>query len=108
MRFRLILFVFLLPACQGIFSTPIQEILDHPRRYDGKTVTIEGEVQSSANVLLLRFYKVKDKTGEITVTTNHAVPRRGAKVRVSGVVRQAFVLGDENLTVLSEESAAEP
>jgi len=31
------------------------------------------------------------------------VPLRGANVRVSGTVRQAFVIGDQSLTVILED-----
>jgi hypothetical protein len=89
-------------ACSGIFPTPIRDILDHPEQYDGKRVTIEGEVDASANLVLVRYYRLRDQTGSLAVVTPKAVPRKGAHVKVSGIVHQAFVLGDQNLTVLNE------
>lgn len=36
-------------ACQG--ATPIKKLLDHPGRYDGKTVGIAGTVKTSIGAL---------------------------------------------------------
>ena len=90
-------------ACGGILSTPIRKILDNPGRYDGEVVTISGDVIESANLVLVRYYRVEDDTGRITVVAKRAVPRRGAHVRVRGTVHQAFAVGDESLTVIVEE-----
>jgi hypothetical protein len=90
-------------ACGWAPATPIREVLDHPERYDGKSVTVGGEVESATNLLVVRYYRVKDATGEITVITPKAVPRRGARVRVRGIVHQAFAIGDQSLTVLNEQ-----
>jgi len=90
-------------ACGRVLPTKISDLLEDPRKYDGTTVTVSGEVTTSANLVLLKFFKVRDKTGEITVITQNAVPRRGASVRVRGVLHQAFVVGDESLTVINEE-----
>jgi hypothetical protein len=84
--------------------TPIRSILDDPRRYDGTIVTIAGEVRDSTNLVVLKWYRVADDTGSIVVVAAGAVPRRGARVEVVGRVRQAFVIGDESLTVIMEES----
>jgi hypothetical protein len=90
-------------ACFGaLFPTPIREILDHPEQYDRRSVTIAGEVEGATNILVLRYYRVSDGTGTITVVTPRAVPKRGTKVKVRGVVHQAFAIGDQSLTILSE------
>jgi hypothetical protein len=90
-------------ACGTLFPTPIRNILDSPATYEGKTVLISGDVEESVNVLILRYYLVRDESGRIPVVTSGAVPRRGTRVRVRGVVRQAFAIGDESLTVLIEK-----
>lgn len=89
----------------GTGATPIRQVLDDPARFDGTHVTIAGEVVDSANVLVLKYYKLQDATGSIAVVTQRAVPRPGARVRASGTVHQAFAIGKEQLTVLVEESA---
>ena len=90
--------------CTGLFSTKIKDILEHPREFDGRTVTIAGEVKESANLLFIKYFIVRDDTGEITVVTDRAVPRQGEKVRVTGRVNQAFAIGDKSLVVIVEES----
>ncbi len=89
------------PACR-LGHTPIRDILDHPRTYHGKKVTIAGEVTRGVNLLVVRYFIVRDATGEIPVVTRGAVPRVGDQVRVTGVVNQAFALGDQSLVVLIE------
>lgn len=93
----------LLAACGGILSTPIRKILDNPGRYEGEVITISGDVVESANLVVVKYYRVEDDTGRITVVAKRAVPRRGAHVRVHGTVHQAFAVGDESLTVIVEE-----
>jgi hypothetical protein len=91
-------------ACRPAGPTPIRSILDDPRRYDGKIVTISGDVRDATNLVVLKWYRVEDKTGSIVVVASGAVPMRGASVRVTGTVRQAFVIGDQSLTVIMEGS----
>jgi hypothetical protein len=83
-------------------ATPIREILDEPAKFDGSRVTIAGEVVDSTNLVVLKFYKVKDASGTIAVVTPRAVPRPGARVRATGTVHQAFAIGKDQLTVLVE------
>lgn len=105
MRRNLFLFALvLLVSCSQLFTTDIRDILDHSRDYDGKTVTVSGEVRESVNLFVFKYYVVKDETGEIPVVTEKAVPRQGEKVRVTGVVKQAFAIGDKNLVVIIEKS----
>jgi len=89
-------------ACGRLVATRIGDILDHPRDYDGKTVTVEGEVTDSTNLLVVKYYVVKDDTGEIHVVTDKAVPRKGEKVRVTGQVNQQLAIGDKSLVVIRE------
>jgi hypothetical protein len=93
----------LLVGCRFFIPTSIRTILDDPATYDGKTVLISGEVEESVNILVLKYFVVRDDSGKIPVVAAGAVPRRGAHVRVRGVVRQAFAIGNDSLTVLMEE-----
>ncbi len=93
----------LLAGCAGI--TPIGELLDNPARYDGKTVRVQGEVKESAGGLGLGAYQVRDKTGTLTVVSEHAgPPRSGSKVGVRGRFEALITLGTKSLAVLREES----
>jgi aspartyl/asparaginyl-tRNA synthetase len=82
--------------------TPIEKILKNPRAYDGKEITIAGEVTDRTSLLFVKFFKLKDKTGEITVTTKKSLPAVGAKERVKGKVEEAFTIGDQQLLVFVE------
>ena len=98
----LVLALALATGCGRLFTTPIRDVLDDPAGYEGKNVTVAGVVLDSANLILVKYYRVEDATGRITVVARGAVPPRGAKVRVRGRVHQAFALGDQNLTVIEE------
>lgn len=89
-------------ACTGFGATRIGKILDDPRHYHGRDVTIAGEVVDSLNLLVVKAYTVRDRTGEILVVTKGAVPREGVAVRVEGRVNQAFAIADKSLVVLIE------
>ncbi len=88
--------------------TRIEKILGDPRAYEGKVVTIEGEVTDrTAFFVVVKFFKIKDKTGEITVVTKKTLPAVRSTVRVKGRVDELFSIGDENLVVFREESVEE-
>ncbi len=87
-------------ACTG--SARIKDILERPADFEGRSVTLAGTVVEAANILVLRYYKVDDGTGQLVVITKKAVPAKGASVTARGIVHQAFALGDESLTVLVE------
>ena len=91
-------------SCSRFLSTKIGDIQKDPRKYDGKTVTIEGEVQDSVNIMVMRYYTVSDGSGEIFVMTDGAVPAKGSQVRVTGTVSQAVSMGDKSLLVLIEKT----
>jgi hypothetical protein len=93
----------LLSACSLASPTKIKQILDHPREFDGREVMIEGQVEDSANLLVLRYFVLKDETAEITVITSKAVPTRGERIRVRGRVNKAFAFRENSLTVIIDD-----
>ncbi len=95
--------LFVLAGCASI--TPIGQLLDNPSRYDGKTVRIEGEVQSSAGGLGVGAYEVKDESGTLTVVSDKgSPPRTGARIGVKGRFQALVTLFSKSLAVLREES----
>jgi hypothetical protein len=83
----------------------IEKILSNPRAYEGKVVSIEGEVTDRTGFfIVLRFFKLKDKTGEVTVVTKKSLPELKSKVSVSGRIDEAFPIGDQKLLIFVEES----
>jgi hypothetical protein len=87
----------------GLFSTPIKKIVENPRDYDGKTVTISGEVRETFSLFVVRYFIIADRTGEITVITSRPLPKEGSNIRVKGVVNEAFSLGQSQSVVIVEE-----
>ena len=89
--------------------TGIEKLLNNPTAYIGKVVSIEGEVTDrSAFFNTIKFYKIKDKSGEIIVSTkSRNLPRIKASAKVKGRIDDAFPLGDQKLTVFVEESVEE-
>lgn len=87
----------------------IEKLLSRPGEFSGKTVTVEGDVTDrTAFFGAVRFFKIRDKTGEIIVVTKgNALPDVKSKVRVKGTVDQAFSVGDEKLIVFVAESVEE-
>ena len=51
-------------------TTPIKTLLDDPGSYDGKIVSVAGNVQSSVGVLGFGAYKLNDGTGTLSIVTD--------------------------------------
>lgn len=85
-----------------IYHTPIGNILKNPRDYYGKTITIAGKVTDRTSLFVVKFFRLKDKTGEIVVVTMKPLPSVGSKVRVTGSIEEAFSIGSEQTLVFVE------
>ncbi len=94
-------------ACESIVSTPINKIIENPRDYNGKTVTISGEVTEIFSLFVIKYFVVKDKTGEIVVVTERPLPKQGSTIKVKGTVEEAFSIGDKQLIVIVESKEGE-
>lgn len=97
MRIRFIAKIFLLPPISGLLfllsgfnfpfldsTVPIKKILDNPRDYEGKTVTISGEVTDVFSLFVAKSFAVRDKTGEIIVVTERILPKKGGNDKSQG------------------------
>jgi hypothetical protein len=85
-------------------TTSIKSLLADPGKYDGKTVRIAGEVQSSIGALGFGAYEVKDNTGSLPVVAEGGgAPSRGARVGVEGTFRAAYTLGTQSRAVIVEQ-----
>jgi hypothetical protein len=98
----------LLVGCSGLFATPIKKILDNPRDYSDKPVRISGEVAGVFSLFVVKYFVVKDKTGEIIVDTKRPMPTEGTKVTINGKVHEAFSLGEKQLIVIVENEEKQP
>jgi hypothetical protein len=85
--------------------TSIEKIINNPSGYAGKELIIEGEVTDRTSFFgTPKFYKLKDKSGEIIVTTGKSLPEMGFSATVKGKIDAAFALGNQKLLVFIEES----
>jgi len=90
-------------AANSFTSTKIKDVLDHPRDYESKEVTINGTVMNAVSLLVVKYFEIQDDTGTIKVVTDKLLPSRGEKLRVTG--RMAVVeIGPERWVVLRENS----
>jgi len=96
-----------LAGCSLALSNPsIGELQHDPARYLDRTVSVEGRVTTSWGVPLvpLKFYKIDDGTGEVTVLSKGSrTPARGSRVRVKGRVNEIAVIGGRPLGLHLEE-----
>lgn len=100
----IVLFVILTAGCERIGVTDIGKILEDPRAYAGRTVTVSGQASEVFSLFVVKYFVVQDKTGQIAVVTDRPLPKTGATVKVRGTVREAFSIGDRQLLVLVEET----
>jgi len=85
--------------------TDIDKIVNNPGAYAGKEMAIAGEVADRTGLFgVLKFYKVKDKSGEMIVVTKKSLPEIKSNVGVKGRIDDAFALGDQKLVVFVEGS----
>ena len=71
----------------GCRETTIARLLAEPERYANDDVGLKGDVVESISLLGHGVYKLDDGTGTIWVISKRGVPRRGARVRVKGKIR---------------------
>ncbi len=88
----------------GINTTKIGDIINHPRDYAGKEVTISGEVTETLSLFVVKYFVVRDNSGEISVVTERPLPAKGEKIKVKGSVKEAFSLGTQTSLVLVERT----
>jgi aspartyl/asparaginyl-tRNA synthetase len=84
-------------------ATDIGQILDHPREYEDKEVTIYGTVTEATSMLVLKYFEIQDDTGKIKVVTDRVLPAKGEKIKVTGHT-SVIEVGSERWVVLQEKS----
>jgi hypothetical protein len=71
-------------------SKSVNEILADPSRYRDRDVSVSGDVEESFSFGNRGVYRVNDSTGQLWVVSDRGVPRKGARVKVTGRVREGF------------------
>jgi hypothetical protein len=77
----------------GCATTNVARLLAEPQRFANHNVGLQGDVVESLSLLGNGAYKLDDGTGTIWVVSKHGVPRRGARVKVKGKVRDVVDIG---------------
>lgn len=73
-------------ACDQLFATKIGKILADPRSYEGKEVTVSGNVVEVVDLFVHKGFVLDDGTGQLKVVTTRMLPAKGQKVTVKGVI----------------------
>ena len=68
--------ILLFAGCGSLMATPIKKILENPRVYNGTSVTVSGEVTELFSLIVIKYFVVKDSTGEIVVVRNMSMTLR--------------------------------
>ncbi|MGE5235190.1 MAG: OB-fold nucleic acid binding domain-containing protein [Acidobacteriota bacterium] len=97
--------VLLAISCSGLLATRIGEIKANPDRYNGRHVKVAGQVTRAVNMVFVKYFIVKDRTGQIAVVTEGELPKEGDSIAVRGRVNRAFAIGSTVLQVIVEDSA---
>ncbi len=71
----------------------INQILADPVRYRDRDVRLTGSVVDSYSFVNRGAYKIDDNSGQLWVLSDRGVPRQGARVTVTGTIREGFNLG---------------
>ncbi len=105
-KFLIILVAFFLAfafmSC-GFQDDKIQDVLTKPRDFLEKPATISGEVTDSASLFFMKYFVIKDDTGEIMVITEKPIPKAGSRLKVTGLAKDAFSFGNKQIIVLIEK-----
>jgi hypothetical protein len=75
-------------------ATRVNNVLADPSKFRNREVTISGDVRDSYSIMSRGVYRVEDSTGSLWVYSDKGVPRTGAKVKVTGTIREGFNLGN--------------
>lgn len=86
------LFALLAFLAAGCSSTGISQVLADPGKYRDRTVTVRGTVTVGASVLGRGAYRITDADQGLWVVTTGGVPRKGARVDVTGRVQDGYDL----------------
>ncbi|HXG53368.1 MAG TPA: hypothetical protein VNN77_18375 [candidate division Zixibacteria bacterium] len=85
-------------------ATRIKDVLERPRDYENKQITIHGTVTDAASVLFVKYFTLRDDTGSIRVITDRVLPKKGERLTVTGFM-ESLEIGSERWVVLREKGA---
>ncbi len=88
-------------------TRPIGEVRQNAPSLEGRSVRVKGKVVDSNQLPFVgtKFYKIKDGTGELWVTTKDPLPALGASLVVSGELHNTAVLGGASMGIQIRETS---
>ena len=92
-RVALLLLVIGAVSSAACATRTINQVLADPGRYRDREVKLSGSVVDSYSLVGNGAYQIDDSTGKLWIVSNGGVPRKGARVSVTGRVREGFSLG---------------
>ena len=92
-RVALLLLVIGTVSSAACATRTINQVLADPGRYRDREVKLSGSVVDSYSLVGNGAYQIDDSTGKLWIVSNGGVPRKGARVSVTGRVREGFSLG---------------
>lgn len=91
------------PGCKKLFGgTNIGDIAADTAAYEGKTVTVSGQVTDSVSVLGYGAYELTDDSGSIWIISDNA-RSKGAEVEVTGKVQSGVTIMSDRFGVVIKE-----
>ena len=80
-------------SASGCATTTVARLLAEPNKYRNDNVSLTGDVTESMSLLGHGAYKLDDGTGTLWVVSRRGVPRKGARVKVKGEVKDVVDIG---------------
>ena len=87
---------------EEIHTVPIEQVYKNPREYSNRKIAISGTVTERFSLFVIRYFTLRDPSGNIVVVTEQPMPAVGEQVRVKGYVEDGFSLGDQQTLVFRE------
>lgn len=79
----------------------IETILSHPEKFDGKEVSIWGQISKSKGLFKLGYYVLNDGTGSLPVVTiDSYAPKSGETMTIKGKIVQVYRSDSDSKIVL--------
>ena len=105
-----LLFLFVLSASscgKSSFSKakPISKVIESPSKYHNQLVTVKGKVTESIIAFGVGYFILSDGDSSIAIIPSKTFPKVGEEIKIRGIVKNAFVIGDKSLTVILEGEA---
>ena len=87
-----------------LIITKISDILASPSKYSDSSVRVKGRVTESLVYFGQGYFVIADGTGVIAVVPSKTYPKTGEDVTIKGQVKNAFVIGNQSLTAVIEDT----